>query len=209
MESKSHYLCRDFNGGPTSDSDNENYIVAAAPRRVGNQYFADTVKLGSVISLQDVQEGHTLMEEIMVMVYADSSMDTLLQLMIFKSSCQGDIGLGDDFGSIELVTFTNHVQQTMTSRATAMYEISIVNHATEETTLTDVVTLVDNVHHDLWMSLKGESIAPGKRLSIVEEMTVDLWSSVKEHYVTAFVSGEIPGHRCSSVGQIDIVWDVD
>ncbi|KAI2503702.1 hypothetical protein MHU86_10762 [Fragilaria crotonensis] len=209
LEGDAKFICRDFNGGPVTHSGEgkEAYIVASSPRMIGNEYFAGTVPYNSIFPLVNAGGG-ALLDETMVLVYEDASMEKLLQLMIFKTSCENSFTLGDDFGSIELVSFTNSVQNKVSAKVTAMYEITITNKAQVEATLMDVVALSDDTNHDLWKSLKGEVIAPGKEISIVEEMTVDLWTSEGEHFMTAFVSAKIPGRQCSSVGQMDISWDV-
>ena len=185
----------------------EAYIGASSPRMIGNEYLAGIVQYNSKFKLLNVGGG-VLLDETMVLVYEDASMEKLLQLMVFKTSCENSFTLGDDFGSIELFSFTNSVQNKVSSEVTAMYKIAITNKASVEATLMDVVALSDDTNHDLWKSLKGEVIAPGKEISIVEEMAVDLLSSEGEHFMTAFVSAEISGRQCSSVGQMDISWDV-
>ena len=208
-EDKAKFICRDFDGGPEANGgvDEEVYVVASSPRMIGNEYFAGIVPYQSTFTLLN-KGGGTLLDETMILVYADSSMERLLQLMVFKTSCEGNLALGDRFGSVELVSFSNAAQNKLSSRVTAMYEITITNTAAETATLVDVVALSDDTNHDLWKSLKGETIAPGKEISIVEEMAVNLWTSDGEHFMTAFVSAKIPGHQCSSVGQLDIKWDI-
>ena len=208
-EGEATFICRDFNGGPgmNDGKDEGRYIVASSPRMIGNEYFAGIVPYESTFTILNAGGG-SLLDETMILVYADSSMERLLQLMVFKTSCEGNLALGDHFGSIELVSFDNAAQNKVSSQVIAMYEITITNTATEEATLVDVVALSDDTNRDLWKSLKGETIAPGEEISIVEEMSVNLWTLDGEHFMTAYVSAKIPGHQCSSVGQMEINWDV-
>mmetsp|Transcript_11376 Transcript_11376/g.18831 ORF Transcript_11376/g.18831 Transcript_11376/m.18831 type:complete len:335 (+) Transcript_11376:164-1168(+) len=207
MESANSFICRDFHGGPAQHDGDENYIVASSPRAVGNKYFSGTVSVKSAFTLMDESSedgmtARTIMPETMILVYADESMEKLLQLMIFKTECDNDISLGDAFGSVELVSFTSG-DTVETSIAVAMYEITIKNNADTVATIADVHTLVDHSPHDLYKSLKGQTIESGDEISIVEEMSVDLFLTEHEHYVSAFVSA-VAAHACSAIGQLDI-----
>jgi hypothetical protein len=206
MESSNSFICRDFHGGPASHNGDENYIVASSPRAVGNKYFSGTVSVKSAFTLMDDWTGvnATILPETMILVYADDTMEKLLQLMIFKTACEKDIAIGDDFGSVELVAFTSQ-GVTESAVVVAMYAITIRNNdASSPATITDVHTLVDNKPHDLYKTgLKGEVLDPGEEILVVEEMTVDLFLTQQEHYVSAFVAAT-GKHTCSAIGQLDI-----
>jgi hypothetical protein len=210
MESSNSFICRDFHGGPASHDGDENYIVASSPRAVGDKYFSGTVSVKSAFTLMDDLTGvnATILPETMILVYADETMEKLLQLMIFKTACEKDIAVGDDFGSVELVAFTSQ-GVTESAVVVAMYEITIKNNdLSSPATITDVHTLVDHSPHDLYKtSLKGQVIPGGEELSIVEEMTVDLFLTQQEHYVSAFVAAT-GAHTCSAIGQLDIDWTI-
>jgi hypothetical protein len=94
-ESKSKFICRDFNGGPGTNGGEgeERYIVASSPRMIGNEYFAGIVPYKSTFTLLN-KGGGALLDETMMLVYADSSMERMLPLMVFETSCEGNLALG-------------------------------------------------------------------------------------------------------------------
>lgn len=200
------YFCQDFGEGPAFGLSETNYIEALPPRKVGDVYFEGQVSVGDTFRAQDtLGNGGILDEEILVMVYADSTKEVILQIMVFHTKCQADLTLGDKYGSLQLMSFTNDAAGTPTMYMNITYQVTITNMGSDLVHIGHVITIEDQMAKDLLGGNKGPILEAGGSESVQQNMLIDL-----THARTLSTSATISGrddrlNTCAGFGVMQTI----
>lgn len=169
------YFCQDFGEGPDIVLNETNYIEALPPRKTGDLYFEGEVSVGDTFLAHDTDGvGGILDEEILLLVYADSSKAELLQMMVFHTKCQADLTLGDKFGSLQLMSFTNDYAGTTSMYRSVTYAVTITNKGPETVRVGHIISIEDQVAKDLLGGSEGPTLESGASESLTQELTVEM-----------------------------------
>jgi len=216
------YFCKDFGEGVT-DSETVNYIEVMSPREVGALYFKGSLSVGETLVVKKggmVEEGgdeedrrHLIMQngvrggelldeepldgELMVLTYADESKEELLQILLFHTECNGDLSLGDKYGSLHLMAFTNG-DTSADMYMDLQFEVSIANVGKGQIHIEHVQTILDQDSKDLLEDGQILKLAAGDEESIVEGVTIDVMHP-RIIESSATISGrDMDGNDCAS-----------
>ena len=170
------YLCQDFDGGAAVANDESNFIEVLRPRRMGAPYYEGSVKIGDTLIIAGIEgERDPLDEEVLILIYKDATKTTLLQMMVFHTQCKEDLTLGDPYGSLELMTFSNE-DSSLSMYKNVTYEVTITNIGAADLHIQHAVTILDQVSSDVLGD--GEELvlrASGQEaLTLVQEFTIDI-----------------------------------
>lgn len=208
-ESTETFICRDFNGGPSSTQGTTHHIVVSSPRQVGNKYFMGDVDVGLVFAVTD-PDGAEILPETMVLIYEDDSMKNLLQMMVFKTACNTGndfLNIGDDFGAVTLTSFTTTAGVTHDHHASLTYEITLTNvDPDNNVTIASVQGMRDGVPESFGSALSGAEIGIGGELTIMEELTLDLTLASAEHSVALTVGFHDGANTCMAFQEYEVNW---
>ena len=194
------YMCDDFGSGPATVIGESNYIEAMPPRKVGEPYFSGPVIVGENFVMK-AREGGPLEEEILVLVYEDETKTTILQMLVFHTTCDVDLNLDERYGTLKLVGFTDKDLEANMIKTVA-YEVTIKNLSNGEFTIEHVVNIADGMK-DLLGDGNTLKLGGGGEESIVEEFTVNLM--VKRTIQTSVtVSGTQGLDQCVASGEMEI-----
>ena len=198
--SQEDFFCKDFGDeGDVTDSETVNYIEVMSPRKVGALYFEGSLSVGEtfvvkkggvdeeggdrkdrrhLIMQNGVRGGEPLDEEpldgeLMVLTYADDSKEELLQILLFHTECNGDLSLGDKYGSLHLMAFTNG-DTSADMYMDLQFEVSIANVGKGQIHIEHVQTILDQDSKDLLDDGQILKLAAGDEESIVEGVTIDV-----------------------------------
>mmetsp|Transcript_9637 Transcript_9637/g.16043 ORF Transcript_9637/g.16043 Transcript_9637/m.16043 type:complete len:147 (+) Transcript_9637:1-441(+) len=139
------------------------------------------------------------------MVYEDSTKQALLQMMIFHTKCRSDLSLGDKYGSLQLMSFTNDVVGTPSMYKNVTYAVTITNVGSQSVRVGHVISIADQEAKDLLGGSGGPMLGRHASESIAETMLVDL-GHARKISASATVSGYDKSlNTCVSFGEMDIV----
>lgn len=110
-QTNSHFFCLDQQpGGAPIELGTKSYIkaigISANTEGDSDFYHADWVRVGQTFKL--FNNGHDFDDSLVLKIY-DSEMN-LVQEIIYKTSCEGNLFLCDRFGSVELCGMVNDAQ---------------------------------------------------------------------------------------------------
>ena len=187
------FQCSDFNGAPPTDEGAQSYIVFTDIKGQGIIYYEGFAAVGSDILLEN--GGAQVDANMNVTIYSsdDKQPSSILQTMIFHSSCSRNLFLKDRFGSIQLVEFTNEPQGTVTCFINATLTFSVVNQGSNDATFYSLVT-ESNIYGTLYFidQVVGQEVATGATFETTTTILIDL--TVQQDYTfETTLTGQAPG----------------
>ena len=115
------FECEDFQGGPPSQNGTRSYIKAIASSNE-KVHFSGFVNVGDQFTLSP--EHGAFAADMNITIYNPGNFtelsdivnyDNMIQTVLFHSSCDLDLYLMDQFGSVQLVEFFNEEEGTVTA----------------------------------------------------------------------------------------------
>ncbi len=203
------YLCQDFSGGATVTMEEGNYIEALPTRRMGALYYEGSVHVGDTVILANVQdESGPLDEEILILVYKDGTKKELRQMIIFHTKCNTDLSLGDSYGSLELISFSNdNLKLNSSMKKNVTVQVTITNMGTEDVHMDHAITFLEQTSRDVLGDAEEVVLSASgqEALTLVQEFTFD---SLPPRVIS--LSATISGHdpqmtTCVAFGETSIV----
>lgn len=213
------YLCQDFNGGATVVLEDSNYIEAFPPREMGAlYYYQGNVQIGGTLNFTNHDTGAPLDEEILILVYSDSTKTELLQMIVFQTNTKTDLTLGDMYGSLQLLSFSNsdsvsdaNLNLTVDQKKNITVQVTITNLGSEDVHVDHAVTFVEQSSREV-VGNGGENDdivlrASGQEgVTLVQKFIVDSILQARIISLSATVSGhDSHMNTCVAFGETSIV----
>jgi len=169
------FTCMDMNGGPPVDEGNEAYIVVSDIKGLGITYFEGTVAVGDEFPLNDSGERFEADQSITIFT---ADQNTILQQVIYHSSCSSNLELKNRFGASQLVGFYNEEQGNITCFETFSLSIDVlipISVAGESATFQTMTAMTNFAGFlDLTDQVVGLTVEPGGSVPVSLEGTLDL-----------------------------------
>jgi hypothetical protein len=190
------FQCFDFQGGPPTQAGEESYIVVSDIKGLGIDYFSGFVPVGETFDLNT--GGQPVQANMNVSIYSQGpppgqrfpGFDSMLQTLVFHSSCSRNLFLKDRFGAIQLVGFENAVQGLVTCFINTTFTFMISGTGQFDTILRELYAITNLEQFlNLTDEVNGQELVPGQPFTIETNYTLDL--SVRRRYtVLATIVGE-------------------
>ena len=202
------FFCEDFQGGAPTAAGTQSYILAQDINGDGIIYHAAFVGVGEEFSMRDnIVPGRNVQANMNVTIYSSDQIgfNTMLQTMIYHSSCSSNLFLKDRFGSIQLVLFANDAQGLVSCFYNATFQFSISSTGSFGTTLISLVSATNLGQFNLTDRVNGLMLAPGETFTVNETVVIDL--TVRQQYTAiSTIEGVSPdGTICSAFDTLQFV----
>jgi hypothetical protein len=181
------YFCEDYQGGPPTTEGATSYIIARDIKGL-KTYFEGFVNVGDQYNLFD--NGANLTANMNITIYSseEQTAETLLQTIVFHSSCSSNLFLKDRYGASQVVSFENLGQGLVSCFANVTFAFNIDNVAeggnnavlqtlTSQTNWAGTLNLTEQVN--------GIVLGDGESQSFSETVVID--TTVRQRY-TAFTT---------------------
>jgi len=183
------FECHDYNDGPPTETGDEAFIVVTNAQGGDITYHEGCVSVGDVFDITD--EGNEVDERINVTIYSseDKLLRTILQTVVYHSSCSGKLFLKDTFGSVQLVEFENQSQSIVSCFVDTFVAFTILNEGEADTTLVSLIS-ESNVFEtfDLTDKVHNKTLPSGENLVIQQPFQIDM-TSQQEYVFNSTVVG--------------------
>lgn len=181
LQPSSLFSCQDFNGGPPTEEGEQSFVTVTDTKGMGITYFSDFVGVGGDFFVED--DGNNVADDMQVAIYssADTSQETMLQAIVYHSSCSENLFLKDRFGSVQLTVFVNEKQGAVTCDFSVTYVFSVENVAEESDLILQTLESDTNIGLlNLTNEVNGVVVAPGNSATFERAVILDL--TVRQRY---------------------------
>ena len=198
LQPSSAFLCEDFDGGPPSDPGEQSFIVVTSADERNNVYFSDFVTVGDDFIVDDA--GNNVANNMNITIYSTDkpSFETMLQTMVYDSSCKLNLFLKDRFGAVQLIVFINSRQGVVSCDFNVTLRYSVINIGEPSNTIT-LQTLESETNLGL-LNLTDEVdsilLAPETGATFEVSVTLDLSQSIQYFVDTSVVGLSPQGFAC-------------
>jgi hypothetical protein len=181
------YECRDFGEGPPTVEGTASYIVITARYDPSIVYHRGYVAVGDLYNLRD--GGNLFVPDQNITIYSSdrTGPKTMLQTLVYHSSCTQNIFLMEQFGASQLVEWTNDQQGLVTAFARLSFVVSVAIGGTADSPVT-LDSLISKASFgptfNLSSRVSGFDLEPGSILQARIDATVDVSSRSRNSLLT-------------------------
>jgi hypothetical protein len=195
--------CEDFGNGPPTTKGTPSYIVVTDALENGNVLYQNWVEVNNFfnVSYADAADGTT---ETYVYIYStqDQSESNLLQFLRFDSSCSSPLDLGNEFGSVEVTSWTNDDQGYVSAFTGVSIEASIqIQGEQGDGTLTLSKLVIETSFAgtiDLSLLVSGQTIPTGEAsLTVPVPTNIDITQPQSYSFKISLAGTSNTGESCS------------
>jgi hypothetical protein len=199
----STFRCEDFGNGPPTTKGTPSYIVVTDALENGNVLYQNWVEVNKFfnVSYSGAADGTT---ETYVYIYStqDQSESNLLQFLRFDSSCSSPLDLGNEFGSVEVTSWTNADQGYVSAFTGVNIEASVqIQGEQGDGTLTLSSLVIETSFAgtiDLSLLVSGQTIPTGEAsLTVPVPTNIDITQPQSYSFKISLAGTSNTGESCS------------
>ena len=202
------FTCTDFNGGPPTTEETQNYITATALGG-GDLYFAGPVKVGEKYTLNNIRETYslnadgqfdTLSSDITITIF-ESQGGATLQTTDMQFSCSKPLFLFDKFGANQVTEWSELSGRVVTDTYTGVETVTIevgLDVSTEQKPVRVLeMTFLTNTQDqpiDYTSQVAGQVLQPGSSIDFPGfEIDIEIGLQVRYTFFALIVGETLDG----------------